>query len=128
MKRIFVLLAAGLLLFSACTPPEGWEYPTKAPTEAPSAQAAETPGLTYAPTSAPTEIPAPTAEPTEVPEPTEAPDFSALLPKMGKLVDGPIFPEPFKYLVLPGESNMHYVYDANGELLYSFAAVTGWSQ
>ena len=91
--------------------------PTEAPTAAP----------TEAPSEAPTEAPAdaPTPEPTETPEPgpTQAPDFSALVPQTGRLCDGPIFPEPGKYLVLSAGGALFLVYDNMGELIKTFSAV-----
>ena len=103
MKRILALLTALLLAaFTAC----------RAPIAPPEPEA--TPAPTAVPTAVPTEAPTPV--------PTERPDFSGLIPQTGRLTDGPIFPEPFKYLVLQGDSNLHYVYNDMGELLYSFAA------
>ena len=111
MKRVLTLILAVALVLAACAPinePSFTPVPTAEATEAPT----ETP--TEAPTEAPT--PAPTSAPAEVP------DFSALIPRTGNLTGGPIFPEPFKYLVLQGDGSLHYVYDNMGELLYSFAA------
>ncbi|MBR3383267.1 MAG: PT domain-containing protein [Clostridia bacterium] len=83
--------------------------PTEAPTER----------LTESPTAEPTA--APTGAPT--PEPTEKPDFSGLIPQTGRLCEGPIFPEPAKYLVISGEGDNFYVYDNMGELVKVFKAV-----
>ncbi|MBR3459268.1 MAG: PT domain-containing protein [Clostridia bacterium] len=118
MKRIAVLLFALTMLLTSCVPSQsvhGDETAatyTESPTDAPS----------ELPTSEPSELSSelPSAEPSF--EVNEFPDFSDLIPKTGRLVDGPIFPEPYKYLVLSGESDMHYVYNNMGELLYSFSA------
>lgn len=109
MKRILPLLLVLALSLTACAPVN---EPAFSPVPTKEAAPSDTPAPTEAPTAAPTEAPVPTA----------APDFSALIPKTGNLVGGPIFPEPFKYLVLSGDSSLHYVYDNMGELLYSFAA------
>ena len=58
---------------------------------------------------------------TAVPEPTARPVFPTPGP-VGVLTDGPIFSEPAKYLVIDGESDLHYVYDANGEFVCCFNA------
>ena len=115
MKRLSVLFIALMLFFSACAPSDNKEpgETTLAPSAAPTEEATLVP--TESPTLAPTESP--------TLAPTEAPDFSALIPKTGRLVDGPIFPEPIKYLVLSGDSSMHYVFNSMGEFLYSFAAI-----
>lgn len=107
MKRILFLLSAVMMLFASCLPQTGPD-PT---------------GVPAVPTEEATEAPVLTLTPTEAPAPTETPDFSALIPKTGRLTDGPIFPEPFKYLVLPGDGNLHYVFNSMGEFLYSFAAL-----
>ncbi len=114
MKRIAVLLFALTMLLTSCVPSQSVHGDETAAT------------CTESPTDAPSELP--TSEPSELPsaepsfEVNEFPDFSDLIPKTGRLVDGPIFPEPYKYLVLSGESDMHYVYNNMGELLYSFSA------
>ncbi|MBR4657909.1 MAG: hypothetical protein IKP26_01465 [Clostridia bacterium] len=86
-----------------------------------------TPEATAAPeTEAPaTEAPATEAPATEAPA-TEAPAEltpNPFLPRIGRLCDGPIFPEPAKYLVISGESDNFYVYDNMGELIETFHAV-----
>ncbi len=80
----------------------------------------ETPSVdpTAAPTAAPTEVPAVTPDPNATPLPVY-PTPGAI----GKLCEGPIFPEPVKYLVLKGESDHFYVYNNMGELIRSFSAV-----
>lgn len=80
----------------------------------------ETPSAdpTAAPTAAPTEVPAVTPDPNATPLPVY-PTPGAI----GKLCEGPIFPEPVKYLVLKGESDHFYVYNNMGELIRSFSAV-----
>ncbi len=98
-----------LLSLAACGRGELPPAPTEAPAEAPTAEPA------VEPTAEPTEEPAPA--------PTEAPDFSGLIPKTGKLCEGPIFPEPAKYLVISGEGDNFYVYDNMGELVKIFNAV-----
>lgn len=122
MKRIAVLLFALTMLLTSCVPSQSvhgdetaatyTESPTDAPSELPTSEPSELSS------ELPSELPS--AEPSS--EANEFPDFSDLIPKTGRLVDGPIFPEPYKYLVLSGESDMHYVYNNMGELLYSFSA------
>ena len=104
MKRIFcALLILPLAALCACSginsPEQGASLPTEAVTEAP------------------------TAEPTEAPIVTQAPDFSGLIPQTGKLVEGPIFPDPAKYLVISGEGDIFYVYDNMGDLVRTFKGV-----
>lgn len=119
MKRAALILAIVFLLTLAACGRGGQNAlrPTEAPAAAP----------TEAPSEAPTEAPAeaPTPEPTETPEPgpTQAPDFSALVPQTGRLCEGPIFPEPGKYLVLSAGGALFLVYDNMGELIKTFSAV-----
>ena len=107
MKRIFAMALALACVMAACTGPNPPAEPSPAPTAGPTA------GPTTAPTAGPT------AEPTA--EPTPRPVFPTPGPT-GVLTDGPIFTEPAKYLVIDGESDLHYVYDAAGELVCSFRA------
>ena len=82
----------------------------------------QTEAVTEAPTQAPTETPSEEpAEPSSEPKP--APSDNPYLPKLGRLCEGPIFPEPAKYLVISGESDIFYVYDNMGELVNTFHAV-----
>ena len=129
MKKLFaLLLICGMLAACACTGTgSGWDpfamlsqAPTSAPTEA----------YTEAPTETPAEAPAqtPSGEPTDEPAPTREPAEPAaadnpLMPRLGRLCDGPIFPEPAKYLVVSGESDIFYVYNNMGELISTFHAV-----
>ena len=73
-------------------------------------------GSTAAQTEAPTSAPTP-----EPPAGTPVPVYPTP-GKLGKLCEGPIFPEPAKYLVLKGESDLYYVYDDMGELVRIFSA------
>ncbi|MBO4879490.1 MAG: hypothetical protein J5544_04460 [Clostridia bacterium] len=127
-KLLLIILAAALFTVSACTCGTRLSEATAAP-EAPTAvpTAAPTPERTAALTEAPTEEPAVVtpdcAEPAAAP--TEAPSARPAYPTpgpVGVLTDGPIFSEPAKYLVIDGESDLHYVYDANGELVCCFNA------
>ena len=125
MKRYLAFLLAALMLlsFAACAKDEKEaSSPTEAPTAAPTEAATEAP--TEEPTEAPTEAPTeePTPEPTNTPEPTEAPVFPGV-PQTGKLVDGPIFTEPGKYLVLKGDGDLFYVYNSMGEFVKTISAV-----
>ena len=79
------------------------------------------------PTEQPTETP--TEQPTEVPTPAptvipiDAPDFPEL-PKLGNLTGGALLTGDAAYLVINGESDLHYVYDRFGEFVAVFHA--GW--
>ena len=116
MKRILAIaLALACIMAAACTGPNPPAEPTPEPTSAVTVE--PTAGPTAEPTPEPT--PAFTAEPTA--EPTPRPVFPTPGPT-GVLTDGPIFTEPAKYLVIDGESDLHYVYDAAGELVCSFRA------
>lgn len=119
-------LALALLLFCACAPaekpqitPEPTAQAAAAPTETPTAAPTAVP--TEAPMAVPTEgpTPKPTGRPTAPPDMGEMPDFPSTV-RLGNLIGGELFPEPAKYLVIPGESGLHYVYDNRGELVDTF--------
>ncbi len=125
MKKLLIMLLAFTALSAcACMRPGGQPFAFFTPL--PTAEATEAPA-TEAPT---TEAPSTEAPATEAPE-TEAPATEApaeltpnpFLPRIGRLCDGPIFPEPAKYLVISGESDNFYVYDNMGELIKTFHAV-----
>ena len=108
MKRI-VSFALMLLLLALCACGSEREQQASVPTER----------MTESPTAEPTAVP--TGKPT--PEPTEKPDFSGLIPQTGRLCEGPIFPEPGKYLVLSAGGGLFLVFDNMGELIKTFNAV-----
>ena len=119
-------LALVLLLFCACAPaekpqitPEPTAQAAVAPTETPTAAPTAVP--TDAPMAVPTEgpTPKPTGRPTAPPDMGEMPDFPSTV-RLGNLIGGELFPEPAKYLVILGESGLHYVYDNRGELVDTF--------
>ena len=105
-----LMLSLAMLLSCAC-----------APTDKPQTTPLPTAELTASPTAAPTEEP--TAEPTDTP--TDAP---TAVPRanpagtLGNLSGEALFDEPVKYLVLNGESDLHYVYDRFGTLVTTFNA------
>ena len=126
-------MIAMLLACAALTGCMGGFYPGGTQWD-PFASASGSPSLTEAaPTPEATEwsLPSNTEAPTETPTeaPTAAPSapsgasVSPFMPKLGRLCDGPIFPEPAKYLVVSGESDIFYVYDNMGELVKTFHAV-----
>ncbi|MBR0135201.1 MAG: hypothetical protein IJM18_03290 [Clostridia bacterium] len=122
MKRIVsVILVFSMLILAGCKSPAENKTGMETPAEDPALSIE-----TAAPTPAPADTSAPSDEPAATPAPSEAPEYGDFpeMPKLGRLTDGPIFPEPAKYLVLPGESNMHYVFNNMGELLGSFAMST----
>ncbi len=119
-------LCMATLLFCACATvekPETTPAPTAEITAAPTDEltAAPTEELTAAPTEELTAVPtgAPAGRPTAPPDYGEMPSFPGSV-QLGKLIEGEIFPESAKYLVIPGESGLHYVYDRNGELVDTF--------
>lgn len=116
-KRMIALFAALLLFASACAPnvkPQNTPEPT--------AQ------ITAAPTAVPTAVPTAESTPPDKPRerPTLPPDFSGDAPafpdqvRLGNLIGGELFPEPGKYLVISGESDLKYVFDRFGNLVTTF--------
>ncbi|MBR0135202.1 MAG: hypothetical protein IJM18_03295 [Clostridia bacterium] len=112
LKRVLMILLSAAML-AVCF---GCAEKVNERAEAPADHGVTPAPPTEAPTPVPTETPVPTATPAPV---YEFPDPI----RMGRLVDGPIFPEPAKYLVMKGESDIFYVYDGMGELVRSFHAV-----
>lgn len=132
MKKLAALLAALLLASSACAPaekpqptPEPTAQATAVPTGKPTAAPTDKP--TAVPTEAPTEVPteaptaAPRVRPTAPADAGEMPSFPGAV-QLGNLIGGELFSEPGTYLVLNGESDLHYVYDRFGELVTTFGA------
>ena len=115
MKRAACAFLAALMMISLAACSVLPNNKDAANTAAPTDEATEAP--TAAPTEAPTEAPTP-EPPAETPVPVY-PTPGAL----GKLCEGPIFPEPVKYLVLKGDGDLFYVYNNIGELVRAFSAV-----
>ncbi|MBQ4429547.1 MAG: PT domain-containing protein [Clostridia bacterium] len=118
-KTAALMLAFALLGANACAPvknPENTPAPTAELTATPTQRPTEAP--TAVPTEAPTDEPtaAPCVRPTAPPDTGEMPSFPGAI-KTGNLIGGPLFDEPAKYFMIPGESDMHYVYDRFGELV-----------
>ena len=112
MKKLLVPALCALLILTGCTAVTEPPVPTEVPS---AATCAPTALPTQKPTEAPTDEP--TAAPTLAPFPTPG--------RTGRLTDGPIFPEPAKYLVISGESDLHYVYNNMGELVRIFRGMNG---
>lgn len=113
MKRLFSLLLVFAVLAGVSCSGTGEKQ----------AEASPTAGSTAEPEAVTPDCAEPTPEPTVTPEPTPRPRPTyPAAPKLGKLIDGPLFEEPIKYFVIDGESSLHYVYDAMGELVCTFSA------
>ncbi|MBR0155992.1 MAG: hypothetical protein IJM20_00535 [Clostridia bacterium] len=113
MKRLFSLLLVFAVLAGVSCSGTGEKQ----------AEASPTAGSTAEPEAVTPDCAEPTPEPTATPEPTPRPRPTyPAAPKLGKLIDGPLFEEPIKYFVIDGESSLHYVYDAMGELVCTFSA------
>lgn len=70
-------------------------------------------------TGAPGEVHTEAPGETPADRPTDRPYYPQV-PKTGNLTGGEIFPEPAEYLVINGESDVHYVFDRFGELVDVF--------